>query len=373
MPSPNQPHPPDYQGGSLVNLMAELEWRLTGKAPSPRLHMALAAAVPEARTYIVLLMDGLGTHQLSHPDSSSLRDAYHHTLDAPFPTTTTVSLSTVATGLAPLEHGLLGHHIWLPERSIVANSLKWIARGGSPIDIDTTTYLPGPNLWERLAATGVEPITVQPGRFANTPLSRALYRGCRFEPVWDNEELARAIVELACTGPRLIFGYLPEIDFAAHLFGQTSSEYAGALRSVAVTWDAIVNHLPPQVTLIGTADHGHIDYLHEDKFLIDPKMAKGLTLFGDPRALYAKGDRRSIERCREAMPATWFDQPDILNWWGPEASVRPEFAERMPDGVFLADQGRLLIPGHMDKRLIGYHGGLDPRELKIPLLVAEHR
>ena len=40
-----------------------------------------------------------------------------------------------------------------------------------------------------------------------------------------------------------------------------------------------------------------------------------------------------------------------------------------PDGAFVADHGRVLLPGHMDKRLVGYHGGLDPGEILIPVLV----
>ena len=368
-----QPRPPDYQGGSLVNLMAEIEWRMVGSAPSARLHPDLASAIPDARTVVMILMDGLGSHQLDHARAASLRRDHKATIDAPFPTTTTVSLSTVATGLEPVEHGLLGHHIWLPEQSIVANSLKWIARGGLPVDIDTSTYLPEPNMWERLERAGIEPITVQPGHFAATPLTKALYRGCRFEPIWDNDEFARAIVELSASGARFIFGYLPEVDFAAHLFGQRSLEYADAVQQVNATWEAIVQRLPADVALIGTADHGHVDYSEQDKFFVDRTTARGLELFGDPRALYAKGDPASIARCEAALPATWFDRADLIEWWGTSTAPRVEVTDRMPDGVFLADPGRLLIPGHMDKRLIGYHGGLDPRELKIPLLTAEHR
>ena len=48
---------PDYSGGSLVNLMAELETRLIGSASSPVLHPHLAEVIPQADTYVVLLID----------------------------------------------------------------------------------------------------------------------------------------------------------------------------------------------------------------------------------------------------------------------------------------------------------------------------
>ena len=371
MESPSALTPPDYAGGSLVNLMAELEWRLTGSALSPLLQADLADQIPSADTYVLILIDGLGAAQLDHPAAGSLAGASRATFDAPFPTTTTVSLASVSTGHVPLTHGLLGHIIWIPELEAVANSLKWIAPGGAPIDIDTSSYLPSPNLWERLRAGGVEPITVQPGQFDHTPLSEALYRGCRFEPVWDTAEFANAVVELSSVSNRLIFAYLPEVDFAAHLFGQQSDEYSAAVRTVASAWDSISARLRPNVAMVGTADHGHIDYTETDKFFITRDIARAVRLFGDPRALYVKGPEDAISALGEVLPATWFSQEEIMTWWGPETTSDAAILDRMPDGVFMADPGRVLIPGHMDKRLIGYHGGLDPRELKIPLLIAE--
>ena len=52
-----------------------------------------------------------------------------------------------------------------------------------------------------------------------------------------------------------------------------------------------------------------------------------------------------------------------------EPATHPQIDERLPDAVLLAPDRRLLIPSGFDKRLVGYHGGLDPREATIPLLV----
>ena len=172
---------PDYGGGSLVNLMAELEWRLGGAPLLPRLHTDLAQAIPTGDTYVLVLFDGLGADQLAHPAAQLREDAVGR-IDAPFPTTTTVSMATVATGLPPSQHGLLGYQLWMPETGQVANTIKWTTLWGEALEVDTIRLLPSPNLWERLVAVGAEPITVQPGHFAGSPLSKALYRGCRYEP-----------------------------------------------------------------------------------------------------------------------------------------------------------------------------------------------
>ena len=63
---------PDYAGGSLVNLVAELEHRLTGNALHPGLHRDVATLIPDAATYVLVLFDGLGDGQLTHPAAAPL-------------------------------------------------------------------------------------------------------------------------------------------------------------------------------------------------------------------------------------------------------------------------------------------------------------
>ena len=71
------------------------------------------------------------------------------------------------------------------------------------------------------------------------------------------------------------------------------------------------------------------------------------------------------------IPATWYPARQMESWWGPLGDPAEDAARgTRPDGAFLAGTGRVLLPGHMDRRMVGYHGGLDPREVRIPLLVA---
>ena len=348
-----------------MNLVAELEHRLAGSARSERLSPQLAAAVPDAATYVFVLIDGLGAHQLDHRDAGAFREARYGTMTSPFPSTTTVSLSTIASGLPPLDHGVIGHMMYMPEHGVF-NALKWRGSGGQPIDYPMLELLPTPNLWERLQDGGIEPITVQPGQFMSTPLTQALYRGCRFEAVWSHEEIAAATVSLAAQPGRFIFVYLGEVDFAAHLYGQGSPEYAAAMRSAADTWSRISAGAAGHAAVIGTADHGHIDYPHDAKYHLSSAESAGVAVYGDPRSLFLRGEGAAALAAN--LPGTWMPIADCRSWWG-EGDAHPQFPERAPSGVVLADTGRLIVPGHMDRRLIGYHGGLDPEELEIPLLV----
>ena len=365
---------PDYSGGSLVNLMAEIEQRLAGSSEFQGLHGHLGAHLPEAPTIVLVVVDGLGAGQLSHPAASSLREDLRTVIDAPFPTTTTVSLASIATGLPPSRHGLLGYQLHLPEtidpddpkRASVVNTIKWTRLWGAPVAIDTSAFLPAPNLWERLRARGVEPVTVQPGGFAGSALSRLLYRGCRFEPAWTTGEMVDATIQLASHPGRLVVTYLPQVDFAAHVYGQDSREYADALTLVDGVWSALRTRLPPHAALVGTADHGHLDFPPERQISLPRSPQRSLVLYGDSRVMFVRGDGAALA---DSVPAAWLPAADLEGWWGP-GPVDERFAARRPDGVLVADDRHVILHRHSDTRMTGHHGGLTSAERELPLLAA---
>ncbi len=355
--------PPDYTGTGLVNLIAEIEHTLAGAAPSPRL---TAGSIPAADGYVLVVFDGLGTHQLGHSAASPLSAAHQVTLKAGFPTTTTVSLGTVATGLPPSAHGLIGHILHLPGIAETVNTLKWVTPSGQPVDHDYASFLPAPNLWERLGGAGVEPITVQPGAVLDSPLSRLLYRGCRFEAAWSRDELVQATIDVAGPG-RLVVVYYPNVDVAAHVSGQASEAYRDALAGAASAWEKLSFLLPDEIGLVGTADHGHLDYGPDDKVLIRQERFDQLLLYGDPRSVYASGPPELIEELAVEAGADIFDVAQLIRWLGGDPR-HPDLDKRLPDRLLLAPRGKILLPKAFDKRLIGYHGGLEAEEIEIPLL-----
>jgi hypothetical protein len=355
---------PDYAGGGLGNLVAELERRLVGRANGPALRDELGAAIPEADSYVLVLFDGLGDHQLGHPEAAALANARRAVIDAPFPTTTTVSLATLATGLPPAGHGLLGYQLWIPEVDLVVNTIKWITLWGDPIPYDYRSFLPSPNTWERIAAGDAEAIVLQPADFEGSPLTETLYRGARFEGYRDEADSIEAAVVLAAPPGRLIVLYVPHVDFAAHVWGQDSDGYAAALAIAAEIWERLADRLPDGTVAVGTADHGHVDVPPERRVAIPKGEHTGRTFYGDGRVMFVRGEPPAAD-----LPARWVPLDDMEGWWGP-GPRHPSFADRVPDGVLVADDGTALLHRFSDTRLIGQHGGLTPEEIEVPLLVA---
>lgn len=356
------PEAPSYDGSGLVNLVGEIELRLTGEAPFPGL--ARADLVPDANTYVMVLFDGLGVAQLEHPSASVLRGSLVATLEAPFPTTTSVSLATVATGLSPSHHGQVGHLTWYPELGEVVNSLKWVTIPGGPVAYDYASLLPRPNLWERLRAAGIEPITVQPGDFTGSPLSRSTYRGARFEGAWTVDEMVSATRQLASQPGRFVFTYVPFVDVAGHVFGQASPEFTTAMRHAAAIWDGILAGLDSATAVIGTADHGLIEVIERDKVLVRDERFDRLRFAGDPRGVQLWGDRTLIAELADVTSGALTDPLPLL---GPSSTEQTR--SRVGERLLLAPEGKVILPKGFDKRLRCYHGGLTPEEVVVPLLV----
>jgi hypothetical protein len=344
---------------TLPGLAAALEARLVGDPSSPALDGLFGSVIPEKDSYVLVVFDGLGAAQLDHPDAAPLRDSLAAVIDSPFPTTTSVALASVATAMTPSEHGLTAHLLWVPEFGRVVNTLKWVDLSGGLVEHDYASVLPRPNMWERLAAAGVEPITVQPSAFEASPLSRLLYRGARFEGAWDESDLARATIQLAASPRRLIFTYHWQVDFAGHVHGLGSPEFSEAMRGAGRLWEELSNGLPDSVGLIGTADHGLIEYPDEDKIVVRDERYDSLRFGGDPRGIQLWGGSGLIDDFAASTGGTSVDPAEL-------------FGTRLADGpdrVVLAPPGKVLLPPGFDKRLKAYHGGLEPAEREIPLLV----
>jgi hypothetical protein len=118
--------------------------------------------------------------------------------------------------------------------------------------------------------------------------------------------------------------------------------------------------------MVGTADHGHVDFPESLRVRIPKELEDDHTFYGDSRVMFVRGDESPAFA---QLPATWIPATDILDWWGPPPR-HEAFAERVPDGVLLADDDAVLLHSRSDKRLIGQHGGLTDAEREVPLLVA---
>lgn len=360
---------PSYSGNNLVNLVAELERRLTGNSPTRGLRSHLSKLIPSARNYLLVIFDGLGSGQLFHPQAQALRDSHRAGLEAPFPTTTSVSLSSICTGLTPLQHGVIGYRQWFPDLGRVVSLLRWTDLSGRHVPYDTAAFLPAPNLWERLAARRAGGVIVQPAAFFDTPLSRMLYRGAQMRGYSSPSEVDPAYL-IARSKRTLAMIYYHAVDVAAHEAGQQSQRYDRAMSGAARLWERLADRLPPDTAMVGTSDHGHCDLPSEGKLRLDRRDTSGMRWWGDSRSLMLSGPLNRINQLADQTASELISVSQLRTWLG-RGTEHPELASRLPEAVLLASPGTGIFPKGMDTRKTGHHGGLSSAEKRIPLLVTD--
>ena len=357
---------PSYQGDNLVNLMAELEIRLTGESPTRGLRSDLAVLIPDKRNYVLVVIDGLGDCQLAHASAETLRRSRRAVLKAPFPTTTTVGLSSVATALAPMQHGVIGYTQWIPDLGRVVNMLRW-ADKWERVNYDTTGFLPAPNLWERLNTAGVRAVISHPLIFDDSPFSNMVYRGaerCGYSSLYG----IRPSVLLYDGGWTLMVVYVSSVDSNAHMSGQRSLGYKRALEDAGRLWGRLARTLPPDTALIGTADHGHCDIPAEGKIRLGRHLIEGMDCWGDGRVLMFNGPVEQVQHVAQRTGARYVDADRLREWLG-GGDPHPAL-EQFPTAALLAPSGTVILPDGLGAQMVGHHGGITPHELLIPLLVA---
>jgi hypothetical protein len=101
------PPAPRYGTASVADLLPEVLATFAGDGPR---WLPLPTGT---RGVEVLVIDGLGRANLDRHRhlAPTLAAAPGPTIDAPFPSTTAVSLTSIGTGLAPGEHGLTGYSV----------------------------------------------------------------------------------------------------------------------------------------------------------------------------------------------------------------------------------------------------------------------
>ncbi|MDE0168847.1 MAG: alkaline phosphatase family protein [bacterium] len=359
---------PSYDGVNLANLAAELEVRLTGRSPTQGLRPELADLIPHTRNYLLLIIDGLGDQQLAHPAAATLRQHRRAALTAPFPTTTSVGLSSVTTALAPMQHGVIGYTQWMPTLRTVVNMLEWVDMAtGQAIDLDPVGFHPSPNLPERLSAAGVRTMIFQPTELLDTPVSNMLCRGAErhgYSSPFDIRPPA-----LSSDGNRtLTVVYTAPVDTAAHAYRQRSQAYSTALSQTGQVWEHFRRSLPLDTTLIGSADHGHCDIPPDRKMYLDENLANGLQWWGDGRLLMFRGPLEPVHGIARRTGAQFVSAEQLRRWLGggPPHPALTEF----PTAALLALPGTVIFPQYLPSPYVGHHGGITPHELLIPLLVA---
>ena len=348
---------------------------LSDLLPSIAARLGVAGAidvlgVAPADHYLVFVVDGLGSLLLNeHLRSLLFADGIERQLTAGVPSTTSVSLTSIGTGLVPGQHGVAGFSYRLGTAPVTP--LAWSHTA------DPATSQPKPTMFEQLDACGVSTARCFSPQHRFSALTSLGLRGQDFTPIRENAERTKQIRDIArtCTQHQLTYAYDRSVDHAAHRYGLASFEWAQARSSVARFIQDLAEALPSDCVLIVTGDHGGLDVPETTRLVLDddPALCRDVDLIagearfrhlytGHPeqvaqRYQHCLGERAWVLTRHEAIAAGWFGtlDPALVDHWGDVV-----VAARDTWAFFTRTQ-----PGEFS--LVGMHGSLTPAEMLVPL------
>ena len=409
---------PSYAGAGLANLPAAV-LELVG-APTAGLLPAFPLArrrpdlVAGVSAVVVLLLDGLGAQQLEQAVARGTLDTLARLyqagradepdhafalLTSVFPSSTVPALVTLATGLPPARHGLLGWTLYLPELGGRSETVRWGPSDGEGSYADPAhgsqdpiAFLGLETIHHRLARAGVAAWAVIPAEYVGSPFSRMLYDGATLAGYESLPDLFAVLARLLAERDRgrrtVVQAYWPGVDKVAHDNGPHSRLHAATLADLdrhLGAWLASAPRLGDLLLLV-TADHGHVSSWSDEAIIFThhPELLELLETppTGERRAafLHPRPDCRTAvgeyvrARLGDAVLPLAAEEAFARGWFGPG---EPSPAARRRAGALLllprSAGAQLAYPGATPTgpRLhAGTPGALEPAEMLVPLLAA---
>jgi hypothetical protein len=389
---------PDYAGASVTNIAALVlaNFGLGPGAPPPLRPLVSR----EYRHVLLLIIDALGFRLLQRcaTDIPALARVLERGVCLPltttFPSTTTVALTAIYTGLTPIEHGIAGHQMFIRELGAVVDVLLFSPAGDHRRDVyaergrDVRSLFPMRTVFEPLRDTGLTAVSVTRAHFRDTALGRLHHAGADIAGYVfsaDMLTITRGILR-SREAPGLVCVYWDAIDMLSHTYRPSSDAVRAAVAQVFMglqreLFETLSAQERRDTLLLITADHGQVDTFPAeavclaehpeivDSLLLPPAgQSRAPYLYALPRAathlpeqVAALGDRLHVLTSWQAMARGLFGPPDRA----------PRLETRVGDVIALTRGGtEVHWIDRKRENLVprGHHGSLTEEEMLVPLI-----
>jgi hypothetical protein len=379
---------PDYHGGSIVNLASSIEQALGGTNPYPALSLLDPTELDDVNNIFLVVIDGLGYNYFSRTFADhAIIGMLRGKITSVFPSTTAAAMTTLYTGVAPQNHGIMAWFTYFKELGMIGIMPPALMRGDkSPLfrgSVNPASVINVQSLFDRIDARGY---ILLPNDIVNKSYNNVVSGSGRQIGFDKFENLLARGKNLIKNNPgrKLVIAYWSAVDSISHEKGVASPEAEKEARAVL---DALAGFaetsMPglPGTKLVVTADHGLIDATPESIMALEahPDLAATLSLplCGEPRAVFCYVRPSRIEAFEayvsdalghacDAIPVDAAIAQEYFGLGEPNAHL----FDRVGDYILVMKENYVLkdlLLGETRMPLIGHHGGTSDDEMFVPL------
>lgn len=349
---------------------------------------------------VLIIIDAMGQNLFTKDpwlDDFSQEAHVAETITSVFPSTTVNALSSIWTGHAPSQHGLVGLRLLDRDFNAVNFMINlhplYVRKRDAMVDagFDPETYLAVPGIAQQFADAGISTVDIKGREIIHSALSRMHGRGVseKIGAVSFPEMMWQVKHQLETkSGPLFTVAYWPNVDTLSHLYGPTHEavklEMLSCLKEIKQTLlEGVANDKRKGTAVIVTADHGQVTLnpkLHQ-RIHDYPKINDLLFLnaAGGNRVPYWYAKQGQVDRIKNELELRFgnllqaYTRQEMIDngWYGPRPFA-PKFTDRLGDLNLLMADGLLMIDP-TDIEIVkflraGSHGGLTPDEMQVPFL-----
>lgn len=398
---PNEFVLPNYTDGSIANIPATVAALLDVPFQGlPALESQLWKPLQgNVRRVIVFLVDAWGWNlfQQERPRLSWLEDrsAVVGKLTSVFPSTTVAALSSLWTGHAPAQHGLVGLQIFFPEQAVLGQMISFKPSfgpyPGALVDagVDPLTFLEVPGFAEQLATAGIKSHAFKGREIVHSALSQMHDRGAAGEhgvvTLTDMFVQLRNLLEETAGQSLYVNLYWPSIDTLSHFYGPEHVSVASELHAILgqlriEVLDRLSQTAREGTVLFITGDHGQILCPSDRNIVIENHPALQQLLLmrpaGEPRTPYfyaRQGQQDAVQaylegHLKHALLPLDAQQVLAAGLLGPTPHA-PQTPGRVGDLIAMMREGYLLLTTQDQANyahFVGRHGGMTAGEMEVP-------
>lgn len=333
-------------------------------------------SLPQRRSVLVLLVDGLGLRNIQEAGAHAGFLNSQKSLEAScfYPSTTSSSLVSFATGQPPWENNFIGYQVF--DRSL-RKPMNLLSGWDNQADVES--FQPLQTISEQAVSAGIEFHTISPSIYEDSGFTAATMRKAIFHGVNSlAERFTKAQSLLASAGSKIVYLYVPELDQTAHAKGCKSTQWLELLEDIDSEVFKFSRALPKNSGFILTSDHGIIDIPKHNHIYLDEYLAESELDYvgGDTRGLFVY--LKDALTCGSVIASLRQDLEDSCYLVTPDDLIAAGYWKALtntntaPDFVVLARKEVALYHRSFAKRksleMIGHHGSISNSEMSIPLI-----